>query len=52
MRNRKMIARLPIIGSGALVGCIGEFLQLPFYVSLILAVTFQFVLTVAWFYQL
>jgi hypothetical protein len=48
MRKHRMISRIPIVGTGALVGCIGEFLQWPFHVSLILAVTAQFVLTVVW----
>jgi hypothetical protein len=48
MGKPRMIARIPIVGTGALVGCIGELLQLPLHVSLILAVTSQFVLTVGW----
>jgi hypothetical protein len=49
MLNRKMVTRIPIIGAGAVVGCIGELLQLPLHVSLILAFTSQFLMTVVWF---
>lgn len=49
MRKRKVLAQVPIIGTGAVVGCLGELFQLPFHVSLVLALTSQFVMTVAWY---
>ena len=48
MRKGSLAVRLPIISTGAIIGCIGEILRLPLTVTAALVIGSQLLLTTLW----